>query len=286
MAKNKVFYYFNEQLEWLESRSNPALKKWILGLLRDNESYPLFISLDTAYPSQIIQGFVERSKNDDFRSRVKQIIIDLVNEWQIDKAPDMMLFELAILVGHLSIAGARSKLLSLVKEGYLRNRQYRGIDLHFHLLRVLAGLKLSTDLKLVIQRDFDSPAYAPILFTSSWLLSDDGYFLAIDLLDRFIDLHRQYPREMEFYPTMRAFLKRFGEANLKKYYDYIINKLSYENIHDFEECLKETGYRMNSIEDPWKGYDFFNIYNGGHELSLSMLRLEAPQLHQGGAAYR
>jgi hypothetical protein len=250
MTKTNVLYYFKEQLEWLETRRYPALEKWVLSMLRDNESYPLFISLDAITPSGILQNFFERSKNNDFKSKLKRIIIGLVNDWRMDRDPDTMLFELTILVGHLSITRARSKLLSLVKEGYLRNRKWRGIDLHFHLLRVLAGLKLSTDLKLVIQRDFDSPAYAPILFTSSWLLSEKGFFFTIELLDRFIDLHKKHPRQMEFYPPMRTFFKRFGVSNLKKYYKMIKNKLSPENVRYFRDCLEETGFGIHFIEEP------------------------------------
>lgn len=241
MTKTKVLYYFKEQLEWLETRGYPALEKWILSMLLNNDSYPLFISLDAITPSTILQDFFERSKNNDFKSNLKRIIIGLINDWRMDRDPDTILFELSILVGHLSITKARSKLLSLVKEGYLRNRKCRGIDLHFHLLRVLAGLKLSTDLKLVIQRDFDSPVYAPILFTSSWLLSERGFFFTIELLDRFIDLHKKYPRQMEFYPPMRTFLKRFGVSNLQKYYKMIKNKLSPENVRYFRNCLEELG---------------------------------------------
>jgi hypothetical protein len=250
MTNTKVLYYFKEQLEWLETRSYLALEKWVLSMLRDNESYPLFISFDAITPSGILQDFFERSKNNDFKSKLKRIIIDLVSDWRMDRDPDTMLFELTILVGHLSIARARSKLLSLVKEGYLRNRKYRDIDLHFHLLRVLAGLKLSTDLKLIIQRDFDSPSYAPILFTSSWLLSEKGFFFTIELLDRFIDLHKKYPHQMEFYPPMRAFLKRFGGSNLQKYYKMIKNKLRPENVRYFRDCLEETGFDTHFIEDP------------------------------------
>jgi hypothetical protein len=250
MTKTKVLYYFNEQLEWLETRRYPALEKWVLSMLHDNESYPLFISFDSITPSGILQDFFERSKNNDFKSNIKRIIIDLVNDWRMDRDPDTMLFELTILVGHLSITRARLKLLSLVKEGYLRNRKCRGIDLHFHLLRVLAGLKLSADLKLIIQRDFDSPAYAPILFTSSWLLSEKGFFFTIELLDRFIDLHKKYPRQMEFYPPLRTFLKRLGESNLQKYYKMIKNKLRPENVRYFRDCLEETGFDTHFIEDP------------------------------------
>jgi hypothetical protein len=249
MTKTKVLYYFNEQLEWLETRRYPALEKWVLSMLRDNESYPLFISFDAITPSGILQDFFERSKSNDFKSKLKRIIIDLVNDWRMDRDPDTMLFELTILVGHLNIARARSKLLSLVKEGYLRNRKCHDVDLHFHLLRVLAGLKLSSDLKLVIQRDFDSPAYAPILFTTSWLLSEKGFFFTIELLDRFIDLHKKYPRQMEFYPAMRSFLKRFGGTNLQKYYKMIKNKLSPGNVRYFHDCLEETGFDIHFIEE-------------------------------------
>jgi len=250
MVKNKALYYFSEQLVWLEACSHPAFKKWILGMLLENDSYPLLISLDTISPAEILQDFFERSNNKDFKSKMEQIIIELVNNWRMDKDPDMMLLELSILVGHLSISAARSKLLSLVKEGYLKNRECRGIDLHFHLLRVLAGLKLSADLKLIIQRDFDSPTYAPILFASSWLLSEDGYFLAIDLLDRFIDLHKKYPRQMEFYPPIGSFLKSLGESNLQKYQQTIIDKLSPGNVGCFLECLEKNGFDIDSIESP------------------------------------
>lgn len=248
MTKNKVLYYFDEQLEWLETCSYPTLKKWILGMLRDKDSYPLFISLDTISLGDIVQDFFERSNNDDLRSKVKRIIIELINDWRMDRDPDTMLLELSILVGHLCITRARSKLLSLAKEGYLRNRKCRGIDLHFHLLRVLAGLKLSTDLKLIIQRDFDSPIYAPILFISSWLLSEKGYFFAIELLDRFIHLHKKYPFQMEFYPPLRKFLESFGQYNLQKHFKLIKNKLSPENVSYFLACLEKVGIDVDFIE--------------------------------------
>jgi hypothetical protein len=249
MTTTKVLYYFNEQLEWLETRSSPALEKWILSMLHNNDSYPLFISFDAITPSGILQDFFERSKNHNFKSNLKRIIISLINDWRMDRDPDTMLLELSILVGHLCITRACSKLLSLVKEGHLRNRKCRDIDLHFHLLRVLAGLKLSTDLKLIIQRDFDSPTYAPILFTSSWLLTEKGFFFTIELLDRFIDLHKKYPRQMEFYPPMHTFLKRFGGTNLQKYFKMIKNKLSPENFRCFRDCLEEAGFDIHFIED-------------------------------------
>ena len=133
----------------------------------------------------------------------------------------------------------------MVKEGHLKGRLYRGVDLHFHLLRVLAGLKLSIDLKLVIYRDFDNPAYAPILFVSSWLLGERGYSMAIDLLDRFIDLDQKSPGQMEFHSSLRKFLDSFGPANLKKDFGKIIDALSSKNSEYFMKSLDEIGYLVS-----------------------------------------
>lgn len=245
MKNPEVFYYFHEQLKWLESRGPRALKGWFQAFLWDNEPYPLFISTGTVSPTAIIQGFFERSHDRGFKNRTKRVIIDLINEWRLARDPDEVIFELSSMVGYIGITGARFRLLSLVKEGYLKGRLYRGVDLHFHLLRVLAGLKLSIDLKKVIYRDFDNPAYAPILFVSSWLLGEKGYPLAIDLLDRFIDLQRKSPGQMEFHSTLRKFLDSFGPANLKKDFGKIIDALSSENINYFMKSLDEIGYLIS-----------------------------------------
>lgn len=239
-----VLYDFAEQCEWLENRSYRDLKEWFQSLLRDSDTDPLFISMSTASPAGIIQGFYERSDDRSFKGRVKRIIVELIDEWRLSRDSDEVLFGLSALVGHICIARARWKLLSLAKEGYLRGRSCRGVDLHFHLLRVLAGLKLSMDLKLLISRDFDNPAYAPILFVSSWLLGENGYSLAIDLLDRFISLHRKNPREMEFHQPLRKFLDSFGEANLEKHFGKIIDALNLNNIKYFLNSLDEIGYRV------------------------------------------
>jgi hypothetical protein len=69
-------------------------------------------------------------------------------------------------------------------------------------------------------------------------------------LDRFIDLHKKYPQQMEFYPPLRTFLKRFGKSNLQKYYKMIKDKLSPKNVGYFLDCLEETGFGIHFIEDP------------------------------------
>ncbi|MCI0471266.1 MAG: hypothetical protein L0Y73_06400 [Candidatus Aminicenantes bacterium] len=245
----EVLYDFAEQCEWLESRSHRELKEWFERLLRENDTEPLFISMSAASPAGIIQGFYEGSNDISFKDRIKRIIGELIDGWRLSRDPDEMLFELSTLAGHICIAGARSKLLSLAKEGYLRGRSCRGVDLHFHLLRVLAGLKLSTDLKLLISRDFDNPAYAPILFVSSWLMGESGYFLAIGLLNRFINLHRENPGKMEFHYPLRKFLDSFGEANLKKHFGRIIDALEVDNMKYFLKSLDEIGYLVYGNKD-------------------------------------
>lgn len=265
----KVLYGFYEQLNWLETLSYNSLETWMLGFVKEDNSYPILISTDSVSPFDHIRNFFEVSKNSAFKKKIKKVIVESIASWRLSIDEDSELFELSSLVSLLCISNkkARSKLLTLVKEGNLQGRHYRGIDLHFHVLRVLAGLKLSIDLKSLINRDFDNPAYAPILFTSCWLLSEKGYFLAIDLLDRFIDLYKKFPGEMDFHSPFETFIESFGKKNLKKHFNKIITKLSRKNTRFFLDALEEIGIYLNPDND-------LNTFV--YDLNSSYIRSEAP----------
>jgi hypothetical protein len=234
-------------LKQLEAISCDDLKVWLAQLVKP-ENNP-----DLTAASTITKVYNE-SEKPEFKLNIKKIVTELLTDWRLDIDPDMILYELVSLSGHIRISEAYRNMLSLVKSDHLKGRFVKKKDLHLHLLEVMGTLTFSGDFKFIVNRDFDTPLYTTTLFNAIWIQSDEGFSQAIELLDRFIKAYPDPLHENDFLLPLKTFLTKFGLNNFKRSFGRIIESLSDDNFALFLDCLEKCGYNLSSADNDYSLY--------------------------------
>ena len=149
-------------LSWLAQRDHVELQAWVRTALRHNQTEPLTLTSkhDDAAVELIGDLFEESQDDDAFQNAVRSVLAQLVADLHADDPPHyaLALFELS---GELPVSKSYDRLLVLAADGFYRDLDNAGHDLHGALLGVLVGMAPASDERLhhILQRDIENSRY-------------------------------------------------------------------------------------------------------------------------------
>lgn len=274
-------YKMEEGLKHLEGLSEKELAGWMRGFLAENCSHPLSLSSKDTYKSTVLLQFYFISTDSDFRRRFERAVLDLVNSWRASADPSWQepadspdyFAELLTIVGRIRVSDTYSRLLALAKNEKLKEKVGLGVNLHYHLLRVLFGFgmdEIREDLEYIIDRDIEDSRYSALCFRRSWELEFKGGIENLPILLKCY--HKDHSVDAE--GALDRFLRKLGQKGLKKEFLVMLQKLEDPYYTDLCDIMKTIGMEP--------GLTFFResdrfIINWKEKDKISQILIEIPQ---------
>jgi hypothetical protein len=268
---DEIIFGFKDDLAWLENQSLDELQGWLGRFLETGASEPLFISSKDIYRSQIVYQYHRGSDDPEFKKRLKQAIANLLIDWRLDVGSIEQAVELVTLVGRLRVTKAFGRVLAMAKGGMLKGKIGTGVDLHYQILRVLAGFQLDFDARAIARRDMSDPRYAAICFYAVWQRKEGGFKEAVDFVPRLLERFQIDPT-VNIHYTLREYLGSLGIDNFRNLFNLILGRLGDDFFPTFRQVLRDIGVNIQ----PHSRYGFIIYWSLGPQKTLAWEVIPSP----------
>lgn len=227
-------------LSWLAQRDHVELQAWVRTALRHNQTEPLTLTSkhDDAAVELIGDLFEESQDDDAFQNAVRSVLAQLVADLHADDPPHyaLALFELS---GELPVSKSYDRLLVLAADGFYRDLDNAGHDLHGALLGVLVGMAPASDERLhhILQRDIENSRYTAICFYALTRFDVSSYFLRY--LPIVTTVGRTRPSDLDYSEVLRNAVEHTGPERCFELLFQILPTLGVDDQQFFMDTLLE-----------------------------------------------